>query len=93
MVFCKACDKYLKLLHQKNQAVHFEQDNEQDLIADIIRFCGLPVKKQKFLDKMLSLSLYFKIYGTWILQIMHGLLLHLYERLLNNALPLLHNPL
>lgn len=45
MVFCKACDKYLKLLHQKNQAVHFGQDNEQDLIADIIRFCSFPVKK------------------------------------------------
>ncbi len=46
MVYCKACDKYLKLMHQKNQAVQIEQDNEQDgeqdLIADIIRFCDVP---------------------------------------------------
>ncbi len=46
MVYCKACEKYLKLLHQKNQAVHSEQDNEQDgeqdLISDIIRFCAVP---------------------------------------------------
>lgn len=74
MVYCKACDKYLKLLHQKNQAVHLEQDNEQDseqeLIADIIRFCVVPKSsneiiahfnmpnrsyfKRHFLDKMLK---------------------------------------
>lgn len=74
MVYCKACDKYLKLLHQKNQAVHFEQDSEQDseqeLIADIIRFCVVPKSsieiiahfnmpnrsyfKRHFLDKMLK---------------------------------------
>ncbi len=46
MVYCKACDKYLKLMHQKNQSVQIEQDNEQDgeqdLIADIIRFCDVP---------------------------------------------------
>lgn len=70
MVYCKACDKYLKLLHQKNQAVHFEQDSEQELIADIIRFCVVPKSsieiiahfnmpnrsyfKRHFLDKMLK---------------------------------------
>ena len=36
MVYCKACEKYLKLLHQKSQAVHFEQDNEQDGEQDLI---------------------------------------------------------
>lgn len=74
MVYCKACDKYLKLLHQKNQAVQIEQDNEQDgeqdLIADIIKFCDIPKSsneiiahfnmpnrsyfKRHFLDKMLK---------------------------------------
>ena len=70
MVYCKACDKYLKLLHQKNQAVQIEQDNEQDLIANIIRFCVVPKSsneiiahfnmpnrsyfKRHFLDKMLK---------------------------------------
>lgn len=41
MVYCKACDKYLKLLYQKNQPVQNEQvdeqDSEQDLMADIIK--------------------------------------------------------
>ena len=74
MVYCKACDKYLNLLYQKSQPVQneqvCEQDDEQDLIADIIRFCVTPKSsneiivqfdmpnrsyfKRHFLDKMLK---------------------------------------
>ena len=74
MVCCKACDKYLNLLYQKSQPVQneqvCEQDDEQDLIADIIRFCVTPKSsneiivqfdmpnrsyfKRHFLDKMLK---------------------------------------
>ena len=70
MVCCKACDKYLNLLYQKSQPVQNEQVCEQDLIANIIRFCvtlkssneiidhfNMPNRsyfKRHFLDKMLK---------------------------------------
>ena len=31
MVLCKACDKYLELLHGELHPVQSEQDNKQDL--------------------------------------------------------------
>lgn len=44
-MYCKACDKYLALLCEKNHSVHneqvSEQDDEQDLMAIIVKFCSV----------------------------------------------------
>ena len=50
MVYCKACDKYLNLLYQKSQPVQNEQVCEQDLIANIIRFCVTLKSSNEIID-------------------------------------------
>ena len=42
MVLCKACDRYLELLHDKSHPVQSEQDGEQDMVKAIIAFCSEP---------------------------------------------------
>ena len=51
MVLCKACDKYLELLHGELHPVQREQDDEQDVVNDIIAFCSEPKSAKEIVEK------------------------------------------
>ena len=51
MVLCKACDKYLELLHGELHPVQSEQDDEQDVINAIIAFCSEPKSAKEIVEK------------------------------------------
>lgn len=52
MVLCKACDKYLELLHGDKDLHpgHFDQDNDQDVTKMIIGFCKQPHSAKEIMD-------------------------------------------
>lgn len=54
MVLCKACDRYLKILHGEVDPVQSEQDDEQDIMEAIATFCVTPKSSQEIIE-------YFKI--------------------------------
>ena len=61
MVLCKACDKYLELLHGELHPVQSEQDDEQDIVNDIIAFCSEPKSAKEIVEKFaFSNRLYLK---------------------------------
>ena len=51
MVLCKACDRYLDLLHDKSHPVQSEQDDEQDIVKAIITFCSEPKSAKEIVKK------------------------------------------
>ncbi len=51
MVLCKACDKYLELLHDELHLVQNEQDDEQDIVKAIITFCAEPKSAKEIVEK------------------------------------------
>ena len=42
MVLCKACDRYLRILHGEIHPVQSEQDDEQDMMNAILAYCKEP---------------------------------------------------
>ena len=51
MVLCKACDRYLELLHDKAHPVQSDQDDEQDVVKAIIDFCSEPKSAKEIVKK------------------------------------------
>ncbi len=51
MVLCRACDKYLELLHDELHPVQNEQDDEQDIVEAIITFCAEPKSAIEIVEK------------------------------------------
>lgn len=51
MVLCKACYKYLELLHEEIHPVQGEQDDEQDVVNAIIAFCSEPKSSKEIVEK------------------------------------------
>ncbi|MCM1027617.1 MAG: ATP-dependent DNA helicase RecG, partial [Roseburia sp.] len=51
MVLCKACDKYMELLNNKNLYLgQSDQDNDQDVTKMIIVFCKRPHSAKEIMD-------------------------------------------
>ena len=53
MVFCKACDKYLELLHGELHPVQKEQDDEQDVVKLSLLFVQNPNQRKKLWKSLL----------------------------------------
>lgn len=49
MVLCKACERYLKILHGEINPVQSEQDDEQDTMKAIVIFCANPKSSQEIM--------------------------------------------
>ena len=62
MVLCNPCDKYMELLHGPvHHLVHFEQDDEQDVINAITKFCVEPKTAREIVEHFnLTNRLYLK---------------------------------
>jgi ATP-dependent DNA helicase RecG len=50
MVLCKACERYLKILHGEINPVQSERDDEQDTMKAIVIFCANPKSSQEIME-------------------------------------------
>ncbi len=50
MVQCKSCDRYLALLRGETHPVQIEQDDEQDMVKAIIKFCEIPRSSKEIVE-------------------------------------------
>lgn len=50
MVLCKACERYLKILHGEINPVQSEQDDEHDTMKAIVNFCANPKSSQEIME-------------------------------------------